>query len=148
VPGIVLSQPQSATTASKQFPRATSSMESAMTSRLIGAHPDAAHRDSVRDRNGVELHRRAAGLANALLHVFGQAAQVVIAGADLDPRVRHAHDRLLQRVVVEADGLEHRASAGAMRPFSDGAAVALVQGNRCRHAPCLATALSRLFQLG
>ena len=33
VPGIVLSQPQSATTASKRWPRATSSIESAITSR-------------------------------------------------------------------------------------------------------------------
>ncbi len=33
VPGIVLSQPLSATTPSKRWPRATSSMESAMTSR-------------------------------------------------------------------------------------------------------------------
>ena len=33
VPGIVLSQPLSATTASKKCPRATSSIESAMTSR-------------------------------------------------------------------------------------------------------------------
>ncbi len=32
---MVLSQPQSATTASKQLPRATSSMESAITSRLM-----------------------------------------------------------------------------------------------------------------
>ena len=34
VPGIVLSQPEIATTASKRWPRATSSMESATTSRL------------------------------------------------------------------------------------------------------------------
>ena len=34
VPGIVLSQPLSATTASNRCPRATSSIESAMTSRL------------------------------------------------------------------------------------------------------------------
>ena len=34
VPGIVLSQPASATTASKRWPRATSSIESATTSRL------------------------------------------------------------------------------------------------------------------
>ena len=35
VPGIVLSHPESATTASNIWPRATSSTESAMTSRLI-----------------------------------------------------------------------------------------------------------------
>ena len=35
VPGIVLSQPESATTASNRWPRATNSIESAITSRLI-----------------------------------------------------------------------------------------------------------------
>ena len=35
VPGIVLSQPDNATTPSNRCPRATSSIESAMTSRLI-----------------------------------------------------------------------------------------------------------------
>jgi len=35
VPGIVLSQPDSATTASNKWPRATNSIESAITSRLI-----------------------------------------------------------------------------------------------------------------
>ena len=35
VPGMVLSQPDSATTPSKRCPRATSSIESAITSRLI-----------------------------------------------------------------------------------------------------------------
>ena len=34
MPGIVLSQPESATTASNRWPRATSSIESAITSRL------------------------------------------------------------------------------------------------------------------
>ena len=94
-PGIVLSQPTRTTSASKRLPRATSSIESAMTSRLTSEArmPSRAHRDAVGDRDGVELDRRAAGLANALLHVRGQLAQVVVAGADLDPGVGDADER-------------------------------------------------------
>src|ERR1043166_5429389 len=126
-PGIALAQPPRTTRPAKPLPRATSSIESAITSRLtsdaripslpivmpseietvlnsigvpaaarmpsltcaassrIGdhlaaherrAHPLAAHRDAVGDRDGVELHRRAAGGADAALDVRGELAQV------------------------------------------------------------------------
>ena len=77
-----MSQPDRATTASNMCPRATSSIESAITSRLIerGLHPLRAHRDAVRDRDGVELHRRAARRAHALLDLLGQAAQWKLQG--------------------------------------------------------------------
>ena len=79
------------------------------------AHALGAHRDAVGDRDRVELHRRAAGGADAGLHVLGEVAQVVVARADLDPRVGDADERLLQIGVGEADGLQHRARRRAAR---------------------------------
>ena len=60
-----------------------------------GAHPLRAHGDAVRDGDGVELHRRAARLTDAVFHVHRQIAEVKVAGTDLDPRVRHADERFL-----------------------------------------------------
>ena len=80
-----------------------------------GAHPFGTHRDPVGDRDGVELHRRAAGAADALFHVDGEIAQVVVARTDLDPRVGDTDERLLEIGVGEADGLQHRARGSAMR---------------------------------
>ena len=61
--------------ASKRWPRATSSIESAITSRLTSErlHALGAHRDAVGDRDRVELHRRAAGGADALLDLARRA---------------------------------------------------------------------------
>ena len=70
-----------------------------------GLHPLGAHRDPVGDRDRVELHRRAAGSADAALDVLGEAAQVEVAGHRLGPGVGDADRRLRQRVVVEADAL-------------------------------------------
>src|SRR5690606_31659803 len=58
-----------------------------------------------------------------------ELAQVVVAGADLDPGVGDPDDRLAQRLVVEADRLEHGAGGGAMRAFDDGGAGAPVDGH-------------------
>ena len=85
-------------------------------------HPLAAHRDAVGDRHGVELHRRAAGLANAFLDVLGERAQVVVARTDFDPGVRDADNRLAQIGIGEADRLQHRARRRAARAVGDGAA--------------------------
>ena len=129
-PGIVLSQPTSTTSASNRLPRATSSIESAITSRLTSdaRMPGGAHRDAVGDRDGVELHRRAAGGANAVLDPVGQLAQMEIARTDLDPGVGHADERLRQILGGESDGAQHgarRRPAGAVGdraalPFSGG----------------------------
>ena len=43
-------------------------------------HPAGAHRDHTRDRDRVELHRRRAGLADALLDLGGERAQVELHG--------------------------------------------------------------------
>src|SRR5439155_16786472 len=73
---------------------------------------------------GVELHRRAAGGADAVLDVHGELAQMEIARTDLDPRVGDADERLLQIGVREADRFEHRARGRAAR----------TGGQRIRHA--------------
>ena len=95
-----------------------------------GAHALGAHRDAVRHRDGVELHRRAAGLAHAFLHLGGEAPQVEVARADLGPRVGDADQRLVQVGVGEADRLQHGARRGAARPFGQGMALVLgIQGH-------------------
>ncbi len=63
-----------------------------------GLHALRAHRDAVGDGDGVELHRRAAGLANAFLQGLGDFAQMHVAGADLGPGVGDADDGLVQIV--------------------------------------------------
>ena len=79
-----------------------------------GLHALGAHRDAVRDRDRVELHRRPARGPDALLHERREAPLVEVAGHRLDPRGRDADDRLGEVLVGEADGLEHRARAGAV----------------------------------
>ena len=59
-----------------------------------GLHPARAHRDAVADRDRVQLHRRAAGGADALLDLRGERAQMEVAGHRLDPRRGDADDRL------------------------------------------------------
>ena len=96
---------------SNPLPRVTSSIESAMTSRLTSEArmPSVpivmpSEIDTVLNSIGVPPAR-----ADAVLHVHGQIAQVKIARADFDPGVRDADERLLQIGVGEADGLQHRA---------------------------------------
>src|SRR5207249_1229393 len=72
-------------------------------------HALGAHGDAVGDRDRVHLDRRAAGLADPLLHPLGLLAVVEVAGHDLDPRVRDADERLLEVVVAVADRAHHRA---------------------------------------
>ena len=85
-----------------------------MTSREISEAfmPSRAHRDAVGDGDGVELHRRAARLANALLDGLGDLAQMEVAGADLGPGVGDADDRLVQVFFAEA---RRRADRSARR---------------------------------
>jgi hypothetical protein len=79
-----------------------------------------AHGDAVVDRDGVELHGRAAGLANALLDGLGDLAQMEVAGADLGPGVGDADDRLVQVFLAEANATEVRAGSRAGRAFGEG----------------------------
>ena len=85
-----------------------------------GLHPLRPHRDPVGDRDRVELHRRAAGGADALLDVLGEAAQVEVAGHRLDPGVGDADRRPAEGVVVEADPLHVGAGGGAVGAVEDG----------------------------
>ena len=62
-----------------------------------GLHPLGPHRDPVRDRDRVELQRRAAGGAHALLDSLGEPAQVEVARHRLDPGVGDADRRLRER---------------------------------------------------
>ena len=108
---MVLSQPDNAMRPSNRLPRATSSIESAIKSRLMSevfmpwlpiVMPSEI--DTVLNSIGVPP-----GLADAFLHVLGQRAQVVVAGSDFDPGVGDADDRLLQVGIGEADCLQHGA---------------------------------------
>ncbi len=112
---------------SNRWPRATSSIESAMTSRLTRRrlHALGAHRHAVADRDRVELHRRAAGRADPLLDELRQPPLVEVAGHRLDPGRRDADDRLGEVVVREPDGLEHGPRRGAVRAVGQRVAVAL-----------------------
>ena len=90
-----------------------------------GAHPGGAHRDAVRDRDRVELHRRAAGVADPALHVHREVALVEVARHRLDPRRADADDRLREILVGEAGALQHRACAGAVGAVGERGAVRL-----------------------
>ena len=94
-------------------------------------HPGRAHRDPVRDRDRVELHRRGAGVADAALHVDREVALIEIARHRLDPRRGDADDGLGQVVVGEARPLEHRACARAVGAVGEGGADALRGIGRC-----------------
>ena len=63
--------------------------------------------------------------ADALLHELGQPPLVEVAGHRLDPRRRHADERPREVVVREADRLEHRPRAGAVRAVGQRVGVAL-----------------------
>ena len=65
-------------------------------------HTLRAHGDAVGDGDGVELHGRAAGFANAFFESLGYFVQVDVAGADLGPRVGDADDRLVQIVLCKS----------------------------------------------
>ena len=85
-----------------------------------GLHPLGAHRHPVGDGDRVELHRRAAGGADALFDVLGETAQVEVAGHRLGPGVGDPDRRPAERLVVEADPLHVGARVGAVGPVEDG----------------------------
>ena len=90
-----------------------------------GAHALDAHRDAIRDRDGVELHRRSTGRADALLHPLRQLALVEVAGHRLNPFRSDTDERLCQILIREADGLQHRARGRTIRAVRDRRANAL-----------------------
>ena len=107
-------------------------------------HALGSHGDTVVDRDGVELHGRAAGLANALLDGFGDLTKMEVAGTDLGPGVSDADDRLVQVFLAEADAAEVRAGSSAGRAFGEGDGIFLridfvAQYSYSFHWPPLAT---------
>ena len=96
-----------------------------------GLHALGAHGDAVGDGDGVELHGRAAGVANAFLHGCGEFTQVIVAGADFDPGVGDADDGLTQIFVGKADRLQHGAGGSAVGSIGDSATVALAFSAHC-----------------
>ncbi len=97
-----------------------------------GPHALRAHRDAVGDGDGVELERRAAGLADPLLDVRREIAQVIVAGADLDPGVGDADERAIEVVVRQADGAQHRARGRAAGAVGKSAAAPFQRVSRHR----------------
>ena len=89
------------------------------------AHADRAHRDAVGDGDRVELDRRPAGAADALLDVAREPPVVQVARHRLDPRRRDADQRLREVGVGEPDALEHRARRRAVDAVGERGAVAL-----------------------
>src|SRR6185436_15243973 len=84
-----------------------------------GPHPLGAHGLTVADRDGIELHRRAAAGANPLLHLLRKTAQVKVARHGFDPSVGHTDERPLEVFTAKPNGLEHGAGASAVAPVSD-----------------------------
>ncbi len=122
---MVLSHATSATMPSNMWPRAMSSIESAITSRLTSdvfmpSVPIVMPSLMAMVLNSIG---RAAGGADAFLHVNREIAQFVIAVHRFGPRIGDADDRLLQIGVVESDGLQIAAGGGAIASLRDGVAV-------------------------
>ncbi len=111
-----------------------------------GSHAVGAHGDAVVDRDGVELHGRAAGRADALLDRRGELPEVVVARANLDPRIGQADDRLAEGLVIEARRLEHRARGRPVRAAQQH--VAPADELRVAHAGSGFVAASRMRALG
>ena len=92
------------------------------------AHARGSHRDAVGDRDRVELERRAAGPANALLHVSREQTMVEVARHRLDPRRRDTDQRRARSASVKPAPFSI-ARAGARSTPSVNAAL-------CRFAGC------------
>ena len=99
-----------------------------------GLHALGAHGDAVGDGDGVELHRRAAGFAHALLDSLSDVTQVEIAGADFGPGICDSDDRLVQVFFREADAAQHGARCGAARSFGKRRCVYFL--GLCRRRSC------------
>src|SRR2546427_5410677 len=95
------------------------------------AHAFRTHGDAVGDGDGVELERSATRGANAFLHMQRQFAEVIIAGADFNPGVRHADERLFEIVVAQTRDAQHGASGRAIRSLGERTAAWL--GQRVTH---------------
>ncbi len=82
------------------------------------AHALRAHGNAVGDGYGVELQRSAACSTNPFLDVLCQLAKVIVARADFDPGICHAHEWLLEVIVAKTGSAQHgacRRTMGAVR---------------------------------
>ena len=89
-----------------------------------GAHAGGPHRDAVRDRDRVELHRGSARVAHATLDVHREVALIEVARHRLDPGRADTDDGLRQILVGEARALQHRACTRAVGAVGERCAVA------------------------
>jgi hypothetical protein len=83
------------------------------------AHALGAHGDAVGHRDGVELHRRGAGFADAVLDRRRQPPQVVVARADFDPGVGDPDERFPEVFVGKSHRFEHGAGGRAVGAARD-----------------------------
>ena len=86
-------------------------------------HAFAAHRDAVRDGDGVEDDRLAAGVVGARLGFQRELVDVHVARGDPAPGRGDADERLLEILRFETDGVEHRAGGCAFGAIQDDARV-------------------------
>ena len=110
---------------SNMCPRPTSSIESAIRSRLTS--------DAFMPSVPMVTPSLMAMVLNSMgvppaarmpaFTCVGQLAQVEVARHGFDPRVGDADDRLLQVLIGEADGLEHGARRSAVASLGDGVAL-------------------------
>ena len=122
--GMVLSQPTTQTTASNICPRQTSSMESAITSRLTSeafmpSVPMVSPSEMAMVLNSMGVPPAARMPSFTLAD---EAAQVEVAGHGFDPGIGDADERLGEIGVGEADGFEHGARGRAVASVGDAAA--------------------------
>ena len=123
---MVLSQPTMRDEAVELWPRVTSSMESAITSRdTSDAFMPWSHGDAVADGDGVELHGRAAGGADPLLDLHGEGS-----------RRFQLHGMVSIQVLADADDRLPRSSR--LKPMARSIARA-----GARSGPCSITELGR-----
>ncbi len=78
-------------------------------------HSLGSHGHAVADRDGVELHRRAARSTNSGFHPFGERPMIPVARHGLDPGMADADDRALEILAAESDRAKHRACGRAVR---------------------------------
>src|SRR5271156_1203322 len=83
-------------------------------------HAFGAHGDAVGNGDSVELDWSAAGSANSGLHMFGQLAQMKIAGRHFSPGVGARDERAREIRVGEAGSLQHGAGRSARYTLLDG----------------------------
>ena len=132
--GMVLSQPTRTMSASNRLPRATSSIESAMTSRLTSEARMPS--EPIVMPSEIETVLNSSGVPPAsrmpCLDVRREIAEVIVAGADLDPGVGDADQRPIEVVVRQADRAQHRARGRAAGAVGQSAAAPFQRVSRHR----------------